>query len=154
MHIYVSRLDIIGPDNGLSPGHRQAIIWTNAEILPIWHLGTNFSEMLIKVYTFSFKKMHVTMLSAKRWPFCLGLSVLKPNLTSCCQQADGITNFPAVLYAEILIPCISYKANWVTICMTMINCCHHYFILQKYQMYSYTICWTAMHKPTCLIISS
>ena len=28
-HICVSKLTIIGPDNGLSPGRRQAIVWTN-----------------------------------------------------------------------------------------------------------------------------
>ena len=31
-HIYVSKLNIIGSDNGLSPGQRQAIICTNAGI--------------------------------------------------------------------------------------------------------------------------
>ena len=30
-HIYVSKLTIIDSDNGLSPGRRQAIIWTNAD---------------------------------------------------------------------------------------------------------------------------
>ena len=30
MHICVDKLTIIGSDNGLSPGRRQAIIWTNA----------------------------------------------------------------------------------------------------------------------------
>ena len=35
-HICVSKLTIIGSDNGLSPGRRQAIIWTNAGILLIW----------------------------------------------------------------------------------------------------------------------
>ena len=44
MQIYVSKLTIIGSDNGLSPGRRQAIIWTNASILLIWPLGTNVSE--------------------------------------------------------------------------------------------------------------
>ena len=29
MHICVSKLTIIGSDNGLSPGRHQAIIWTN-----------------------------------------------------------------------------------------------------------------------------
>ena len=75
-HICVSKLNIIGSDNGLSPGRRQAIIWTNTGILLIWPLGTNFSEMLIEIHTFSFNKMHVKMLSAKRRPFCLGLNVL------------------------------------------------------------------------------
>ena len=43
-HICVSRLTITGSDNGLSPGRRQAIIRTNAGILLIRPLGTNFSE--------------------------------------------------------------------------------------------------------------
>ena len=34
-HKCVSKLTIIGSDNGLSPGRRQAIIWTNAGILLI-----------------------------------------------------------------------------------------------------------------------
>ena len=34
MHICVSKLTIIGSENGLSPGRRQAIIWTNAELEP------------------------------------------------------------------------------------------------------------------------
>ena len=42
-HICVSILTIIGSDIGLSPERRQAIIWTNAGILLIGTLGTNFS---------------------------------------------------------------------------------------------------------------
>ena len=34
-HICVNNLTIIGPDNGLSPGRHQAIIWTNAGMLLI-----------------------------------------------------------------------------------------------------------------------
>ena len=45
-HICISKLTIIGSDNGLSPGRRQAIIWTNAGILLIGTLGTYFSEIL------------------------------------------------------------------------------------------------------------
>ena len=58
-HICVGNLIIIGPDNGLSPGRRQAIIWTNAGILLIGPLGTNFNEILSEIHTFSFKKMHL-----------------------------------------------------------------------------------------------
>ena len=47
-HICVSKQTIIGSDNGLSAGRRQAIIWTNAGILLIGTLGTNFSEILIR----------------------------------------------------------------------------------------------------------
>ena len=75
-HICVGKLTIIASDNGLSPGRRQAIIWTNAGILLIGSQGTNFNEILIEIHTFSFKKMHLKMSSAKWLPFCLGLNVL------------------------------------------------------------------------------
>ena len=75
-HICVSKLTIIGSDNGLSPGRRQAIIWTNARILLIGPLGTNFSEILLDIHTFPFKKMHLKMSSGKCRPFCFGLNVL------------------------------------------------------------------------------
>ena len=75
-HIWVSELSIIGSDNGLSPGRRQAIIWTNVGILLIGPLGTNFSEILIKIVTFSYKKIHLKMSSGKWRPFHLGLNVL------------------------------------------------------------------------------
>ena len=55
--ICVSKLSIIGSDNGFSPGRRHAIIWTNAGILLIGPLGMNFSEILIEIYIFSFKNM-------------------------------------------------------------------------------------------------
>ena len=71
-HICVSKLTIIGSDNGLSPGRRQAIIWTNAGILLIRTSRTNF-----EIHTFSFKKMHLKMSSGKWRPFCLGLNELK-----------------------------------------------------------------------------
>ena len=75
-HICVSKLTIIGSNNGLSPGRRQAIIWTNAGILLIGPSGTNFNEILIEILTFSFKKMRLKVSSAKRRPFCLGLNEL------------------------------------------------------------------------------
>ena len=68
-HICVGKLTIIGSDNGLSPGRRQAIIWTIAGILLIGPLGTNFSEILIGIQTFPFKKMHLKMSSVKWCPF-------------------------------------------------------------------------------------
>ena len=76
MHICISKPTIIASDNGLSPGRCQAIIRTNAGILLIWPLGTNFSEILIPIHSFSFKKMHLKMSSGKWRPFCLSLNVL------------------------------------------------------------------------------
>ena len=75
-HICVSKLTIIGSDNGLSPGRCQAIIWTNEGILFIGPLGTNFNETSIEIHTFSFKKIHLKMSSGKWRPFCLSLNVL------------------------------------------------------------------------------
>ena len=51
-HICVSKINIIGSDNGLSPGRRQAIIWTNAGILLIGPCGNKFLEILIQENAF------------------------------------------------------------------------------------------------------
>ena len=75
-HICVSKLTSVGSDNGLSPGRRQAILWTSAGILLIGPLGRNFSENLIEIHIFSFKKMHLQMSSGKWRPFCLSLNEL------------------------------------------------------------------------------
>ena len=39
--------------------------------------GANFCEIFIEIHAFPFKKLHLKMSSAKRWPFCLGLNVLR-----------------------------------------------------------------------------
>ena len=51
-HICISKLTVIGSDNGLSPSRRQAIFWTNAGILVILPRVTNSSEILIKFIYF------------------------------------------------------------------------------------------------------
>ena len=76
-HICVSIQTITGSDNGLSPDRRRAIICTNAGILLIGPLGSNFSEILIQIPAFWFKKMHLKMSSWKWWPLCLGLNPSK-----------------------------------------------------------------------------
>ena len=75
-HIWVGNLTIIGSDNGLSPGRRRAITWTNAGILLIGPLETNFNEILIEIQAFSLNKMRLKMSSAKCCSFRLGLNVL------------------------------------------------------------------------------
>ena len=67
-HICVGELTIIG--------RRQAIIGTNARILLIGPLGTNFSKISIGIQTFSFKKMRLKMSSVEWRSLCLGLNVL------------------------------------------------------------------------------
>ena len=75
-HICISKLPTIGSNNGLSPDRCEAIILTHAGILLIGPLGMNFSEILIEVNTFSLKKMHLKISSAKRCLICLRLDVL------------------------------------------------------------------------------
>ena len=65
IYICISKQNIIGSDNGLLPSWRQAIFWTNAGILLTWPSGSNFNEMLIEINTFSLKKIHLKMSSAK-----------------------------------------------------------------------------------------
>ena len=52
----------IGSDDGL---WFIILLQTNAGLLSIGPLGTDFSE-LIEIHAFSFKKMHLKMLSGKR----------------------------------------------------------------------------------------
>ena len=51
--VCVDKLTSIGSDNGLSPERHQAIVPTNAGILLIGPLGTNLSDILIGIQTFS-----------------------------------------------------------------------------------------------------
>ena len=44
---------------------RQAIIWTNADLFSLGPLGTNFSQILIKIQNTASMKMHFKMSSAK-----------------------------------------------------------------------------------------
>ena len=57
-------------------GRRQAIIWTSAAILLIWPLGTNSSEILIGIQTFSFKKNPFENVVCEMASICLDLDVL------------------------------------------------------------------------------
>ena len=75
-HISVRKLTINGLDDGLWPGRRQSIIWTNAGTLSIRSIWTNFSEILREIDTSLFKKMHLNISSAKWRQFCLGLNML------------------------------------------------------------------------------
>ena len=96
-YICVGKITIIGSDNGLSPGRRQAIIQTNDGILLTEPLGTNFNEIWSEIHTFSFKKMHLKLSSAKWRPFCLGLNVL-------------MWGIPMISYRQLTVPCTALTA--------------------------------------------
>ena len=101
-HICIGNLSIIGSDNGLSPGRRQAITWTNVGILLIGPLGTNFSEILIEIHTFLFKKVHLKMSSGKWRPFCLCLNVLMTLLICCVMKCYSLLSdsFPFPVFRQ------------------------------------------------------
>ena len=74
----------------LSEHRRQAIIWTNAGILLIGPLGTNFSEVRIKIWNFSFMKMHLKMSSARMAAIFPGGDELKVIAVMSLLCKDGI----------------------------------------------------------------
>ena len=94
MHTCINKLTINDSDNGLSPGRHQAIIWTNARILLIGPLGTKICEIFIKINIYSFKKMHLKMMSRKWQPFCLNVLTLAHAMACCLRwcQASTWTN--------------------------------------------------------------
>ena len=89
-HICISKLTIIGSNNSLLPGRCQAIIWTDAGILLIRPLGTNFNEILIEINTFSFKTNPFESVVWKKaailsWPQCVKYHVhIWPALLQLC----------------------------------------------------------------------
>ena len=77
-YICVGNLTIFGSNNGLSPGRRQAIIWTNTGILLIGPLGTHFSDILNEILTFSFQEnTFESVVWEMARAFHLGLNVLR-----------------------------------------------------------------------------
>ena len=114
-HICISNFAIIGSDNGLSPGLRQAIIWTKAEILLIGPLGTNFSEILIQIHTFSFKKIYLKLLSAKfvsailSWPQCVNAMEANGSVQSSTMVPTVKTNF---WFLDFLQCDVGSTSNW------------------------------------------
>ena len=96
-HICVSKLTIIVSDNGLSPGRRQTIIWTNTGILLIRSTGTNFNDSLIDINRLSFKKIHFKMSSGKYRPSCFGLNALGEDGYSSMQCKGPMRGLCGVL---------------------------------------------------------
>ena len=76
----------------LSSGQRQAI--TNAGMLLIGLLRTNFNEILIKIQTFSefHLRKYLKMSSVKCWPFGLSLNALtdKANILTISSIYDNV----------------------------------------------------------------
>ena len=101
-HIYVRTLTIISSYNGLPPGRCQDIIWTNAGTVLIRSLGTKFSEILIEIYIFLLKKMHLKISSGNWWPSCPGLNVLKAKHWNHTNRKMETANTFTVLQTTVL----------------------------------------------------
>ena len=121
-YICVSKLTIIGSDYSLSPGRRQAIIWTNAGILLIRHLGTNFNEMLIELLILSLIKMRLKVSSAKWLLFCLGLNVLIAFLRSGLSYTSTPTKTDAT---AIQLPEKHMVSTWHILKQTKLKACKY-----------------------------
>ena len=112
---------IIGPDNGLSPDRRQAIIWTTAGLLLIGSLGANIREILIKIRTFSFKKIRLKMYGKWR-PFCLGLNVLSmPNDVT----PRHVNNIFTIVKCRVQLKNTAMNMLYMVHCCGTVNCCLH-----------------------------
>ena len=133
--VFLSRLTNIGSDNGLSPGWRQAIIWTNTGIFFIQPFRTNFSRILIEIYKFSFKKMHLKMSSAKmasilsqpQWvkiiflrPFFLPKPVHIYRWPSCLSTTDH--HQPDTLRVEGVTPGGHLRPIITFLCRKLLSC--------------------------------
>ena len=126
-HICVGKLTNIGSDNGLSPGRHQTIIWTNAGILLIGPLGTYFREILIEVYTFSFKKMHVKMSSGKWRPFCLGINLLTIEVPQMSFISETDSNHWLHMEYQLIDPLdeqLSKQFYWLRVEVALVK--HHW----------------------------
>ena len=86
-HICVGNLAIIGSDNGLSPGRRQAIIWTKAGILLIGTLGTNFSDISLNRNLYIF--------------------IQENSFENIVRKTAAILSQPQ---------CVNYRGKWVLVC--------------------------------------
>ena len=109
----------IGWKNGLSPGRYQAIIKTNAGLLLIGTLGTNFSEIIIKIQPHSYIKMSFETLAILSRPQCvkniqgkinnipgnqiaMRLLVNVKKIKKCLMQNAFILWAPSAMFATML----------------------------------------------------
>ena len=98
--ICVSKLTNIGSDNGLSPGRRQAIIWTNAGILLVVSPGTNFNEILLEI-------------SIQENPFQTVVWKMAAILSrSQCVKSQNLPEIPSFNKSLTMISIICHLGRW------------------------------------------
>ena len=107
---------IIGSGNSLSPVPCQVITWTNACLLSIGLLGTNFNEIWIGILPFSFKKIRLKIPSAKMVAiFSRGRWVKVPTTGGPLLCPTAVCTFPKIRFVDDILKCIFLNENvWVS----------------------------------------
>ena len=116
-HICVSKLRIIGSDNGLSPGRRQAIIWTNAGIIINWALKNKLRWNINRNLYF---KIYIIFQNVvwKLRPFCLGL-----NVSTFWRVWEVTSQFVDFRYYNFLQQCFDLMSPWLlTLTSSSLKC--------------------------------
>ena len=122
----------IGSDKGLAPNRRNAITSTNAGLLSIIPVGTNFSEIVIEIQKFSFTKMHLKIKSVKWQPFypregelttaeyiCAMECLLSFSLTSYSHELCNLNTIYRCRPMGIWIPIIKIRRSRDRLLFTM-----------------------------------
>ena len=106
----VSKVKIIGLDNGFSPGRRQAIIWTNARILLIGPFGQTSMKFKTKCTYFHSRK-------------CIWM----------CRQQIGVHFVSSSMCLWFLVLCNSLSfQHYVN--LSNLSTCRRVFLLENYFM--------------------
>ena len=133
-HICVTKITIIGSDNGLAPIRRQAIIWTNAGIMLFWTLRNklqwNFNQ---NPYIFNQENAFENAVW-KMEAICLGLNVLfrQTKKTNQCRWSHNLRRWQRYDVSQINNIRNSFTTNCFAsdlVCVKTIT----YFVWSQFQ---------------------
>ena len=118
-HMCVSELTIIGSDNGLSPGRRQAIIWTREWWNIVnWTLRNKLQWNFIRNSNIFIQQNALENVVCEMASICLGLNVLIP----ITYQASKFLNFVNLLIQETIILQKKCHFPWITFIFDGCHC--------------------------------
>ena len=131
-HICASELTIIGSDNGLSPGWRQAIMWTNAGMLLIRPPRNKLQKNFIRnSYNFIqenlFENVVWKMAAIFSWPQCFKKQQQKPVKKSdkICLHVSALIQCDIAIwwvhYTDVIMGTIASQITSLTIVYSAVN---------------------------------